>query len=66
MSDEKPFDAVRLMRELRDRVTRELDGLTFEEQRRHMHEQIAAAQKQPRPSVPVGKTSPADETRKTA
>ncbi len=55
MADEKPFDAVRLMRELRDRVTRELDGLTFEEQRRHMHEQIAAARKQPWPSVPTGR-----------
>lgn len=66
MADEKSFNAVRLMRELRDRVTRELDGLTFEEQRRHMHEQIAAAQKQSPPSVPAGETSPADETRKTA
>lgn len=56
MADEKAFDAVRLMRELRDRVTRELDGLTFEEQRRLMHEQIAAAQKQSPPSVPAGKT----------
>ncbi|HEX8453700.1 MAG TPA: hypothetical protein VF647_16480 [Longimicrobium sp.] len=55
MTDENPFDAVRLMRELRDRVTRELDGLSFEEQRRRMHEQIAAAQKQSSPSVPVGK-----------
>ena len=52
---EKAFDAVRLMRELRDRVTRELDGLTFEEQRRHIHEQIAAARKQPRSSLPTGK-----------
>lgn len=43
MADEKPVDAVRLMREHRDRVTRELDGLTLEEQRRHIHEQIAAA-----------------------
>jgi hypothetical protein len=55
MTDETPLDAVRLMRELRDRVTRELDGLTFEEQRRRMHEQIAAAQKQSPPTVPVGK-----------
>jgi hypothetical protein len=66
MINEKPFDCVRLMRELRDRVTRELDGLTFEEQRRRMHEQITAAQKQSPPSVPAGKTSPAGKTRKTA
>jgi hypothetical protein len=41
MENEKPFDAVRLMRKLRDRVTRELDGLTYEEQHRWIHEQIA-------------------------
>jgi hypothetical protein len=41
MENEKPFDAVRLMRQLRDRVTRELDGLTFEEKRRWIQQQIA-------------------------
>ncbi len=41
MENKKPFDAVRLMRELRDRMTRELDGLTYEEQHRWIHEQIA-------------------------
>ncbi|HEX8359413.1 MAG TPA: hypothetical protein VF613_04875 [Longimicrobium sp.] len=41
MQNKKTFDAVRLMRELRARVTRELDGLTFEEQHRWIQEQIA-------------------------
>jgi len=41
MESEKPFDAVRLMRQLRARVTRKLDGLTYKEQHRWIHEQIA-------------------------
>jgi hypothetical protein len=46
MEDETMVDAVRLMRQLRDRVTRELDGLTFEETRRWIQDQIA------QPNVP--------------
>jgi hypothetical protein len=38
MADDKPFDAVRLMRELRDRMSREFAGMTFEEQKRRMDE----------------------------
>jgi hypothetical protein len=41
MEEKTMVDAVRLMRRLRDRVTRELDGLTFEEKRRWIQEQIA-------------------------
>lgn len=50
MENEKAFDAVRLMRELRDRMSRELDGLTFEEQRRWIQEQIAQPNMPPVPS----------------
>ena len=51
MRNEKPFDAVRLMRELRDRASRELEGLTFEEKRRWIQEQLAAkAQPAPPPT----------------
>lgn len=38
MADDTPFNAVRLMRELRDRMSREFAGMTFEEQKRRMDE----------------------------
>jgi hypothetical protein len=38
MRNEKPFDAVRLMREIRDRTSREFAGMTFEEQKKRMEE----------------------------
>lgn len=39
MAEEKPFSYVRLMREIRDQVNREISGMTFEEQQRWMREQ---------------------------
>lgn len=41
MADEEPFDCVRLMRDIREQIGREMDGMTFEEQRRWIEEQLA-------------------------
>jgi hypothetical protein len=41
MEDERIVDGVRLMREIRDRVNREIEGMTFEELERWMEEQLA-------------------------
>lgn len=35
---EKAFDAVRTMREIRDAISRETAGMTYEEQRRYTQE----------------------------
>jgi hypothetical protein len=41
MEDETIVDGVRLMREIRDRINREIEGMTFEEQQRWMEAQLA-------------------------
>ena len=41
MASEKPFSYVRLMREIRDQINREISGMTFEEQQQWMREQRA-------------------------
>ncbi len=38
--NDKPFDAVRLMREIRDQLSRELEGKSFEEQKRFIRERV--------------------------
>ena len=40
MKDEKTFDAVKMMRELREAVGKELDGKSYEEQRRYIEERV--------------------------
>ena len=39
-SDEKEFDAVRLMREIREKLTREMAGKSFEQQHRYIRERV--------------------------
>ncbi|MCY4256597.1 MAG: hypothetical protein OXE51_10885 [Gammaproteobacteria bacterium] len=34
--NDKQFDAVRLMRSIRDRISREIDGMTFEEEQAYI------------------------------
>jgi hypothetical protein len=41
MEDETVFDGVRLMREIREQVNREVAGMSFEELERWMDEQLA-------------------------
>ena len=40
MKDEKTFDAVKMMRALREAVGKELDGKSYEEQRRYIDEHV--------------------------
>ena len=41
---EKTFDSVRLMRTLRDALSKEMRGLTFEEQRQMIRERLQTSQ----------------------
>ena len=38
---EKKFDAVATMREIRDRLSRRIEGMTFEEEKRFILERVA-------------------------
>jgi hypothetical protein len=40
MKDDKPFDAVRTMRESREQIDRELAGRTFEQQKRYIRDHL--------------------------
>ena len=40
MKDEKTFDAVKMMRALREAVGKELDGKSYEQQRRYIDEHV--------------------------
>lgn len=37
---EKAFDAVQMMRSIRDRISEEISGMTFDEQRAYIHERL--------------------------
>ena len=38
---EKKFDAVATMREIRDRLSRQIEGMTFEEEKRFIRERVS-------------------------
>lgn len=40
---EKDFDSVQHMRELRDRISRDIDGMTFEEEKAYIRERLERA-----------------------
>ena len=40
MKTEKKFDAVTTMREIRDAISREIQGMSFEQQREYMNQQL--------------------------
>ncbi len=40
MNDKKEFDAVKMMRALREAVGKELEGKSYEEQRRYIDERV--------------------------
>jgi hypothetical protein len=39
---EKPFDAVRIMREIRDRLSEQYKEMTFEEQKQYIRERLSS------------------------
>ena len=41
MADDKPISYVRVMREIRDQMNREIAGMTAEEEKRWLAEQLA-------------------------
>ena len=41
---EKAFDAVKMMRELRDRISRDIQGMTLEEEKEYLARLIASAE----------------------
>ena len=38
--NEKEFDAVKMMREIRDRLSKEFEKMSYEEQKRYIREKI--------------------------
>jgi hypothetical protein len=50
-----------MMREIREQISREMDGMTFEEQRRWIQEQLAMSDTPPVGSFGVGGRYPAEE-----
>jgi hypothetical protein len=45
MKTEKQFDAVRIMREIRDALSAEVAGMSYEEERRFIEEQLKEAKR---------------------
>jgi hypothetical protein len=43
---EKEFDSVRLMRELRDRISRDIEGMTFEQEKAYIRERLEQAREE--------------------
>jgi type II secretory pathway predicted ATPase ExeA len=44
---EKNFDSVQLMREQRDRISRDIEGMTFEQEKAYIRERLKQAREQP-------------------
>ena len=38
--NDKPFDAVRMMRSIRDRISKEISGMSFEEEQTYIQERL--------------------------
>lgn len=49
MKVKKKFDAVKMMREIRGRLGREMAGMTFAEKKRHIRERLASDRRDGRP-----------------
>ena len=46
---EKPFDAVRMMREIRDKLSEQCKEMTFEEQKQYMSQRLSGKTTQMQP-----------------
>jgi hypothetical protein len=40
MSEPKKFDSVKMMRELRDEISNDIEGMTLEEEKRYLQKRI--------------------------
>ena len=52
---EKSFDAVQMMRQLRDRLSAQCQDMTFEEQKRYIRERLSS---KPTKEQPVASSTP--------
>jgi len=52
---EKSFDAVQMMRQLRDRLSAQCQDMTFEEQKRYIRERLSS---KPTKGQPVASSTP--------
>jgi len=48
---EKPFDAVRMMRQIRDRLSEQCKEMTFEEQKQYIRERLSGKPTQACPAA---------------
>ena len=43
MTKEKNFDSVKMMRDIRDKISRDIEGMTLEEERRYLQRMISSS-----------------------
>ena len=43
MAREKKFDSVKMMRDIRDKISRDIEGMTLEEERRYLQRMISSS-----------------------
>ncbi|HYU31737.1 MAG TPA: hypothetical protein VEW48_06210 [Thermoanaerobaculia bacterium] len=48
MKNEKRFDAVKTMREIRDEISREIQGMTFEQEREYIEKHLKSGKAEER------------------
>ena len=51
MKTEKDFDAVKAMREIRDEISREIQGMSFEQQREYMEKRLKSRKEEEKAGV---------------
>ena len=43
MTKEKKFDSVKMMRDIRDKISKDIEGMTFEEEKRYLQRIISSS-----------------------
>jgi hypothetical protein len=51
MKTEKQFDAVKAMREIRDEISREIQGMSFEQEREYIEKHLKSEREEERAGV---------------
>ena len=52
MKTEKQFDAVKTMREIRDEISREIQGMSFEQEREYIEKHLKSRREEERVGAP--------------
>lgn len=50
MNVKKEFDAVKMMREIRDRLSKEMAGMSYEEEKRYIREHLSSRRHDRKPA----------------